>query len=289
MEQREAAPDDPPHQAVVLRRQGLSTRQIREELGINNWDLRPLLAGEPPPEWTKRPRAKDDLRERARELRTQGWTYDQIKAELRCSKSSVSLWVRDLPAPERKRRTREEASEIGRRGWEPRLRDRDEERRRVKQEARSAVGSLSPRELFLTGVALYWAEGSKDKPYARRERVVFVNSDPGVIRTYLAWLRLVGAPFERLRFAVMIHEGADTQAAEAYWAELTGAHASAFYKTTLKKHNPKTARRNTGENYRGCLAVYVLQAADLYRRIEGAWCGIVEAATSMDGQDVRFG
>ncbi|MER5477089.1 hypothetical protein ABT026_08910 [Streptomyces sp. NPDC002734] len=288
MEQHEPPPDDLPNQAVALRRQGLSTRQIREELGINNWDLRPLLAGEPPPEWTKRPRAKDDLRERARELRAQGWTYDQIKAELGCSKSSVSLWVRDLPTPPRKRRTQEEASEIGKRAWEARLQIREAERQQTKEAARREIGALSERELFIAGVALYWAEGSKDKPYARRERVVFVNSDPGVIRTYLAWLRLVGTPRERLRFAVMIHEGADAQAAEAYWAELTGSDASAFYKTTLKRHNPKTARRNTGENYRGCLVVYVLQAADLYRRIEGAWCGIVEAATSMDGQDVRF-
>ncbi|NYV75614.1 helix-turn-helix domain-containing protein [Streptomyces sp. UH6] len=280
MEQRDAGSDDLRQQAVALRRQGLSTRRIREELGIDNWTLRPLLAGEPPPEWTKRPRAKDDLRERARELRRQGWTYDRITAELGCSRSSVSLWVRDLPKPERQRRSREEASEIGKRAWEARLQTREAERQRTKGAARREIGVLTERELFIAGVALYWAEGSKDKPYARRERVVFVNSDPGVIRLYLAWLRLVGAPFERLRFAVMIHQGADARAAEEYWAELTGADESAFYKTTLKRHNPKTVRRNTGESYRGCLAVYVLQAADLYRRIEGTWYGIVEAAAS---------
>jgi transcriptional regulator with XRE-family HTH domain len=282
MDHHDAGSDPLRQRAVALRRQGLSTRQIREGLGIDNWTLRPLLAGEPPPEWTRRPRAKDDLRQRARELRSQGWTYDRIAAELGCSKSSVSLWVRDLPAPERRPRTREEASEIGRRGWEARLRVREEERRRAKDEARRGIGPLTDRELFLTGVALYWAEGSKDKPYARRERVVFVNSDPGVIRVFLAWLRLLGVPRERLRFAVMIHEGADVPAAERYWAELAGADASAFHKTGLKRHNPRTVRKNTGDNYRGCLAVYVLRAADLYRRIEGAWYGIVEAAASTD-------
>jgi transcriptional regulator with XRE-family HTH domain len=271
--------------ALALRREGLSRRQIRDELKISNNDiLNRLVKGEPPPEWTKRPNAKDDLRARARELRLQGWTYDRIEAELGCSRSSVSLWVRDLPKPER-RRTPEEASAIARRGWEAKLRVRDEERQRAKEAARKAVGDLSPRELFLVGVGLYWAEGAKDKPYERRESVTFVNSDPGMIEVYLAWLDLLGVERERLRYAVMIHESADVAGAEDYWAELVGADRSRFNKTTLKKHNPKTVRKNTGESYRGCLAIKVLQGADLYRRIEGSWYGIVESAREADQQN----
>ncbi|MGD0245836.1 MAG: helix-turn-helix domain-containing protein, partial [Streptosporangiaceae bacterium] len=59
----------------------------------------PSLRGEPPPEWTRRANAKDDVRERARELREQGLDYEEIAAALGVSKSSVSLWVRDLPRP----------------------------------------------------------------------------------------------------------------------------------------------------------------------------------------------
>lgn len=82
--------------AVALRREGLSRRQIRDRLHVDNNDiLNRLLEGEPPPAWTKRPNAKDDLRDRARELRLQGWTYDRIQLELGCAKSSISLWVRD--------------------------------------------------------------------------------------------------------------------------------------------------------------------------------------------------
>src|SRR5690349_10257932 len=115
-------------QALALRRAGRSLRQIRDELKIHNNDLlNRLVKGEPPPEWTKRPNAKDDLRARARALRLQGWTYDRIEAELGCSRSSVSLWVRDLPRPER-RRSPQEASAIARRGWEAKLRVREEER-----------------------------------------------------------------------------------------------------------------------------------------------------------------
>jgi hypothetical protein len=132
------------------------------------------------------------------------------------------------------------------------------------------------------GVGLYWAEGGKDKPYDRRENICFVNSDPGMIEVFLAWLDLLEVERDRLRFTVMIHETADVTAAERSWADLVGAAPGSFNKTTVKKHNPKTVRKNTGENCRGCLVIKVLKGADLYRRIEGSWYGIVEAARETD-------
>ncbi|EPD56795.1 hypothetical protein [Streptomyces sp. HGB0020] len=267
--------------AVALRRAGLSRRQIRDRLHVDNNDLlNRLLQGEPAPEWTKRPNAKDDLRARARELRLQGWTYDQIQVELACSKSSISLWVRDLPKPER-RDPSEQAKLASRKRWEHELAIRDEERQRTKAGAAAEIGAMTARELFTAGVALYWAEGSKDKTYARRENVLFVNSDPGVIRVYLAWLDLLGVERERLAYRVMIHITGDVEGAKRYWADLVGVDVGTFQKTTIKKHNPKTVRKNVGDNYRGCLVIRVSQGAELYRRIEGWWNGMVDAVTGI--------
>ncbi|MFF0484157.1 hypothetical protein [Streptomyces sp. NPDC004435] len=267
-------------QAVSLRREGLSLRQIRDRLKIFNNDLlQRLVKGEPPPAWTKRPRAKDDLRDRARELRLQGMTYDQIQVELGCSKSSISLWVRDLPKVDRRTPT-EQGREAARKRWAHERPLREAARTAAVREATTAVGELSARELFIAGVALYWAEGSKSKPHRRDESVTFINSDPDVIRVYLAWLDLLGIARSRLRFRVMIHESADVGGAERYWADLAGIPPSDLQKTTLKKHNPKTVRKNTGANYRGCLVVRVSTASDLYRRIEGSWYGIVGAVAS---------
>lgn len=272
-------------QAVALRRQGLSLRQIRDRLHVHNNDLlHRLIEGEPPPEWTKRPNAKDDLRARARELRLQGMTYDRIQVELGCSKSSISLWVRDLPKPERLD-PGEQARLASRKRWEHELEVRDRVRQRTKAEAHAEISSMTDRELLLAGVALYWAEGSKDKPYARRENVLFVNSDPGVILLYLAWLRLLEVKPERLNFRVMIHATADVEGAKRYWADLVGVDASTFQKTTIKKHNPKTVRKNIGEGYRGCLVIRVSQGADLYRRIEGWWSGMVASAGGITTPD----
>ncbi|MFI9310326.1 hypothetical protein [Streptomyces triculaminicus] len=105
-----------------------------------------------------------------------------------------------------------------------------------------------------------------------------------MIQVYLAWLHLLGIEGGRLRFHVMIHESADIARAEAFWADVVGGDTG-FGKTTLKKHNPKTVRKNVGENYHGCLTVRVTGSADLYRRIEGWWYGIVVSARQPDQEN----
>jgi hypothetical protein len=70
-------------QAVTLRREGKSLRQIKQILGpMSNVTLHDALRGVPPPDWTVRPNAKDELRAKARELRAQGMDYEEIAAEL---------------------------------------------------------------------------------------------------------------------------------------------------------------------------------------------------------------
>lgn len=218
--------------------------------------------------------AKPQLKARARRLRRAGRTYDEIVAELGVAKSSVSLWVRDLPRP---RPSPERMHAMSEARWAPYRARRDRERTRALEAAKREIGTLTDRELFLIGVGLYWAEGAKSKPYRLSENVLFVNSDPGMIQVFLAWLTLLGVGPERRSFRVLIHESADVASAERYWAELVGCDVADFGKTTLKKHNPKTVRKNVGAGYRGCLVVRVRQGADLYRRVEGSWYGIVEA------------
>ncbi|MDX5570195.1 hypothetical protein PYK79_52505 [Streptomyces sp. ID05-04B] len=220
-------------------------------------------------------RAKSHLRERARELRQQGWTYNEIQAELGCSKSSVSLRVRDLPRPER---TRPADTSAAQQGLQRAVKSRAAAGAELRDKAYAEIGSISDRELFLIGVGLYWAEGAKAEPSSNR-RVIFVNSDAGMIALFLAWLELLGVSSERRRLSVAIHESANVPAAGAYWANRVGIKVDDLLKTSLKKHNPQTNRTNTGEGYHGCLRVAVLQSADLHRRIEGWWYGIVGTAT----------
>ena len=236
------------------------------------------LRGEPPPEWTRRPRAKDDLHARARELREQGLDYDDIAAALGVSKSSVSLWVRDMPRPERLsyEECRKRSAEGSRLYWETERPAREAQREEVRAAAAGQIGVLSKREILIAGAIAYWCEGAKSKPYRRQERVVFINSDPGLIKFFLHFLDEAGVASAQLRFRVNIHETADVAGAEWFWREVTGAEPAQFRRTTLKRHNPRTVRKNVGADYHGCLVVGVRQSADLYRRIEG-WAGAIMA------------
>jgi hypothetical protein len=263
-------------QAVALRLAGKSLREIKEVVGpIGNSTLNEMLRGVAPAEWTRRPNAKDDIRAEARELRTQGLAYAEIAARLGVSKSTISLWIRDMPRHPRlsPEESRKRSAEGLRRFWERERTSRDEFRAAAAQE----IGDLTDRELLIAGAVAYWCEGTKSKPHRPAESVSFINSDPALIRLFLRFLHVVGVPREDLVMRVYIHESADVAAAQKFWADLTGIEPSQFRSPTLKRHNPKTVRSNTGERYYGCLRVDVRRSGEFYRRIEG-WVTAVTAA-----------
>lgn len=273
-------------QAVALRLAGKSRREIKAAIGVSrNQTLDELLRGVPPPDWTRRPRAKDDLHAKARELRAQGRTYNEIAAELGVSKGSVSLWVRDLPRPGRlsyeefRQRNREGLAKF----WAEENERREAMRQAVSARAAAEIGNLNDREVLITGAIAYWCEGTKNKPYRRDNSVQFVNSDPGLITLFLRFLVVAGVPPERLTCRVLIHESVDIAAAHRFWREVTGLPEDLFSAPTLKRHNPKTVRKNVGEDYHGCLVIRVRQSRDLYRQIEG-WASVALSPRQEDLQ-----
>lgn len=169
---------------------------------------------------------------------------------------------------------------MGRRYWERENDCRDTERRERKLQAAREIGMLSERELMIAGVVLYWAEGAKDKPYARREHLSFINSDVRVIRLYLRWLDLLKVDEDRRVYRLSIHESADVAAAHRYWAGVVGVPVERFRKPTLKQHQPSTVRLNTGTGYNGCLIIKVLGSRVEYQRMEGMFTAIAGSASA---------
>jgi Homeodomain-like domain len=269
-------------QAVALRLAGKSRREIKEILGVgSNETLNKALRDVPPPAWTLRPRAKDERHARAREMRDKGHTYEEIAAELGVSKGSVSLWVRDLPRQGRLSyaECRKRNAEGVARYWATERPVRAARRQAVTDKAAAQVGEPSDREVLIAGAVAYWCEGSKNKPYRRpANRVIFINSDPALIAFFFRFLAVAGVTPERLICRVHIHESANVAAAHQFWLDQTRLPAEQFRPPILKRHNPKTVRKNTGDDYHGCLIVAVRRSTDLYLSIEG-W-----AAAAMSGR-----
>ena len=156
-------------------------------------------------------RGKMAEREQARELRAAGWVLADIAERLGVSKSSVSLWVRDVEFETRPRRARK-------RGPNALQRRKAEEIERLLVEGRQRIGRLSDRELLVAGTALYAGEGSKGDG-----GVKFANSDPRMILFFCGWLRrFFDVDERRLRLVLYLHQGLDLQTASAFWARPTG-------------------------------------------------------------------
>jgi transcriptional regulator with XRE-family HTH domain len=207
-------------------------------------------------------RGKVREQEQARTLRARGKTLAEIAAALGVSKSSVSLWVRDVPFTPSKRRY----------GAQRRRNPLQERRLREIEELNRAgterLGALSEAAFLAAGVALYAGEGAK-----RDHAVIFANSDPAMVRFFCTWLRKFFEIDEsRLRVNVYLHQGLDLEAAEAFWSNVTNVPRAQFRKPY--RAVPDASIRRTKHRY-GC--VYVRYSCS---RTHRAVMGLVRALLS---------
>jgi hypothetical protein len=158
-------------------------------------------------------------REEARRLRREeGLSVREIQRRLNVSKSSVSLWVRDVPL------TPEQLEWLRRsNGSHPRqLRGamRNAERARARRHSYQAEGRALARcndAVHAAGCMLYWAEGDKTRNAAR-----IANADPEVLRFFVRFLRTYfGVEGDRIRvtcnlFADHVEQQAEI---EQFWLD----------------------------------------------------------------------
>ena len=186
-------------------------------------------------------RGKLELQARARVLRLEGSTLTEIAEVLGVAKSSVSLWVRDIPIEVRRRQ------QVARRPSSlhlAKLAEIDE----CNELGRERLGSLSDQAFLVAGAALYAGEGTKTDG-----EIVFANTDPAMVGLFCSWLRRFFTIDEgRLRVRVYLHEGLDIGAAEAFWAAVTGVPRAQFRKGYRAAANP-TIRTTKHEH--GCVYV----------------------------------
>lgn len=227
----------------------------------------------------------DELGERheaARELRRSGLLLAEIAEALDVSVQSAFRWTRGIAVPDRARHggNAEHVKMMAEARWADYRITRDAAIARRLADAASEVTVVDDQTLLLLGAVAYWCEGSKSKPWSRLSNMTFINSDPQLIRLFLRWMDLVGA--HQFKVRLQIHESADVDAALTYWSEVTGVPVRDFAKTSLKRHNPKTVRKNMGDAYRGCLSVWLPRSAELLDRVEGLVMGLM-TRLSVDG------
>ena len=187
-------------------------------------------------------RGKVEEQEQARALRARNRTLADIAQILGVSKSSVSLWVRDVPftptlrlrGPHRRPHPAHEAK----------LRQIEE----LNRAGRKHLGVLTDEALLVAGIALYAGEGSKTDGEVR-----FSNSDPKMVRLFCVWFRrFFNVDETRMRGRLYLHQGLDVSAAEAFWSSVANIPTTQFYKP-YRAARDASIRRNKHEH--GCFSV----------------------------------
>lgn len=219
-------------------------------------------------------------KERAITLRKQGKTYSDILRVIPVAKSTLAIWLKDakLSIPENQKFT--EAKRLASlRGGQAKKKQRIEKQKIMILKSKSEIGSLSERELFLIGVALYWAEGAKEKEYRVGSPFEFSNMDSKMIQLILVWLfKVCKITKNMLIFNIFLHQTHKNRVEEVrqYWSKVTGFPLNNFFTIYWKKNELKTNRKNIGEKYYGVLKIKVRRSSSLVRRVAGWSDGIFE-------------
>jgi len=164
-------------------------------------------------------KAQLHLQEKARIMRNSGDSYSEIAEKLSVSKSSISIWCRDVQMSEiNKARIRKIAlagARKGRKKWaDMRRAQKKEFLALIAIETKKDIGPLSKRDRFIAGLMLYAGEGDKTQ-----ERVGMSNSNPQILQLILSWFEEF-LQLDRRDFYVhlYLHVGRSERKAKAFWA-----------------------------------------------------------------------
>lgn len=229
--------------------------------------------------------AKFEEREKAIALRKQGFSYSEILKRIPVAKSSLSLWLHSVGLSKRqKQRLTEKKLASMKRGWLKVMAMRQARIRDTKERARKEIPYIIGESLWVIGTALYWAEGTKMKPWRRGESISFSNMDPQMLLIFKKWLkRYLDVKNRDIQYALYIHESSKHRLTEIknYWADLLKVPEKDI-PVYFKKNKLGTKRKNIGGTYFGLIKINVRKSAALNHRVT-AWieelskkyCGVV--------------
>lgn len=204
------------------------------------------------------------------ELRKSGASYREILSIVKVAKSTLSLWLRSVRLAKRQQQVLTEKRRIAAlRGGARRKELRIISAANVGVLAKNEASRLKDRELWLAGIMLYWAEGSKQKETNISQGTKFSNSDSKMVRLFLKWLKeICGVTDDEIKCELYIHNSGNVKIANNYWNKhLKPLKINATY---FKKNKIRTNRKNIGDKYYGLVTLRVKKSTNLNRKIS-AW------------------
>jgi hypothetical protein len=209
---------------------------------------------------------KTSEQRRARDLRALGWSIGEIEQELHVSRSSVSLWVRDVVLDDAA-----VARLSTRVGLGPRTSaERSRARARATRTAHQQEGRRLANERdgsYAAGCMLYWAEGAK-----ARNSLKVINADPEVLVFFVRFLRRhFGVPDEKMRvFCNLFADHVERQTEiENFWLERLDLPRTCLRKTIVNTYSKYSQKKRQNRLPYGTTAL-VVNSTQILQTIYGS-------------------
>ena len=223
-------------------------------------------------------KALPKLRAKAIALRREGLSYSEILKLIPVAQSSISLWCRDIEL------TKTQVSRLKilrREGVERGAALRQSIASKLKQEIISRsikeVKQITDRELWLIGVSLYWAEGSKQHRTSVSSGIKFTNSDPNMIKIFDLWLtKIIKIDPADIYYEIYLHESMSREKSKiiAYWSKILEKPEKKFDRIYLKRNI--ITKSYPKSDYKGVVRIVVKKSTNLNRQISGWQQGIIQ-------------
>jgi len=188
-------------------------------------------------------------------------TYSEIRETTKVSKSTLSLWLRKYPLSKERLKDRYGNEVRIEKTRYTKQRKREARHKDVLARVGNQIGTLSSNELFVAGLVLYWAEGTK----ANRDTICITNTDPAMIRFFLEWLKLVGIGIEKVKIKLHLYQDMDADSETLFWMEALGLPRTQFVKPYVKSTNFLKRRNYKGRFGHDTCNVFVY-GRDVYER-----------------------
>lgn len=207
----------------------------------------------------------------ARTLRKKGWSIIAIAKELSISKSSSSIWCRDIiltnEQVHRLTRQAKRGIRIGQlKGAAANRRKKEAVIAAFRAAANEEFRVLTAREILLAGLGVYWGEGIKGKG-----TIAITNSDPKIILFMLHWFQtILEVSKEMFRPQVFINElhRPRERIVLKFWSILLDIPKDQFRKTVFIRAKHKKVYENH-DSYYGILTLRVRKGTNLKYRVLG--------------------
>jgi hypothetical protein len=195
---------------------------------------------------------KKELEIKAKKLRLKGYSVKELHRTLKVSKSTISRWVQNIKLSEQAQVRLRQNYTNGQLASMKTIKEKTRQKNIVSDNFANEILSktkLSKEEQSILCSMIYLCEGNK----SLQSLIVFTNSDPSLISTFLYLFRnSFDLDEKKFRVLMHLHKYHNEETQKNFWSKITGIPKEQFHRTYLKPNSGMYKK----EGYQGCIKVY---------------------------------